>query len=160
MVDALFWGNKMSKAVQIRVSGLRDFGDRLKRLDSDMSNKIARAATASAAGVIKKIAVRKAPIAAEDYEVEGQKVPRGNVPKNIISKRLGKSESNLTSEHIVTLRAKRKDGYAARIGALNEFGTVNMAAQPFIRPAFDEGKDAALQAMTQRIHARLKKAGV
>ena len=82
------------------------------------------------------------------------------MPKNIISKRLGKTESGLTSEHIVTLRSKRKDGYAARIGSLNEFGTVKMAAQPFMRPAWDEGKDAALQAMVKRIEARLKKAGV
>jgi len=150
----------MARTVKIQVEGLKELGERLKLLDKDMSTKIARAATAAAAGVIKKIAVRKAPVAAEDYVVAGKKVPKGNVPKNTISKRLGKTESGLTSEHIVTLRSKRKDGYAARIGSLNEFGTVKMAAQPFMRPAWDEGKDAALQAMVKRIEARLKKAGV
>lgn len=44
------------------------------------------------------------------------------------------------------------------IGVYNEFGTVKMAAQPFMRPAFENGKNAALDAMLSRLRARIEKA--
>jgi len=149
----------MADAVTIKLKGFRELGERMKSLSQDMNLKIARAATGAAANVIKKRAVRKAPVAAEDYVVEGLKVQRGNLPKNIIAKRVKPSETELTSEHIVTVRGKRKNGYASRIGALQEYGTVKMQAQPFMRPALDEGGPEAIEAMRKRIEARLKKAG-
>lgn len=142
-----------------KIAGLKELGERMSTLKNDMALKVSRAATGAGASVIKKRAVRNAPVAADDYLVEGLKVEKGNLPKNIIAKRVKPSETDLTSEHIVTVRGKRKHGYASRIGALQEFGTVKMAAQPFLRPAFDEGKEEAVQAMINRVEARLKKAG-
>jgi HK97 gp10 family phage protein len=150
----------MAKTGTIKVEGLRELGQRIKKLNSDMANKVARAATAAASGVIRKSAVQKAPIAPEDYVVDGLKVSKGNIPKNIVTKRVKPSETNLTSEHLVVVRGKRKHGYASRIASLQEFGTVKMPANPFIRPAFDENKEKAIDAMKKRIELRLKKAGV
>jgi HK97 gp10 family phage protein len=38
-----------------------------------------------------------------------------------------------------------------------EFGTVNMPAEPFLRPAFDQEKGAAAQAIADRLSARIAK---
>lgn len=130
----------------------------MRALGEDMSRKVAVAATGAGARVIRDLAKQKAPVAAEDYVVEGQPVERGNLPKQIVSKQVPKSQRQLTSEHVVAVRGKRKHGYASRIGALQEFGTVKQAPQPFMRPAFDEGKDKALQAITDRLRARIAKA--
>jgi HK97 gp10 family phage protein len=152
----------MASSVTIRVEGLRALGERMKTMRADMAVKAARAATAAGAGVIKAGAKRRAPIADEPYTVRAGKGDKGvevqprNLPKNIITKRI---KSQLTSEHIVTVRGKRKDGYAKRIGILQEFGTAHAAAQPFMRPAFDEDKQAAIQAMRDRLEKRIKKAG-
>ena len=153
----------MASSITIKVDGLQQLGERMAKLSADMSTKIARAATGAAAGIVKKEAARRAPVAKEAYVVrqnEGDKgvlVQPKNLGKNVIMKKV---KSNLTSEHIVTLRAKRKDGYARRIGTLQEYGTANMPAQPFLRPAFDENTQKAIDAMKDRIEKRLTKAGV
>jgi HK97 gp10 family phage protein len=152
----------MAESITIRVDGLRALGERMKTMKADMAVKAARAATAAGAGVIKAGAKRRAPVADEPYTVRAGKGDKGvevqprNLPKNIITKRI---KSELTSEHIVTVRGKRKDGYAKRIGILQEFGAAHAAAQPFMRPAFDEDKQAAIQAMRDRLEKRIKKAG-
>ncbi|WP_287740057.1 HK97-gp10 family putative phage morphogenesis protein [Diaphorobacter sp.] len=147
----------MAKAT-VRVEGLRQLGAAMRSLGSDISKKVAVAATGAGARVIRKRAQQNAPIADEDYEVEGQHVPRGNLPKQIVAKQVPKSQRRLTSEHVVAVRGKRKHGYASRVGALQEFGTVKQQPQPFVRPAFDEGKGEALQAITERLRKRIERA--
>lgn len=145
------------------VKGLRELGEAFALLAADIQGKIGRAVTNAGAQVVKKRAIAKAPIAKEDYVVQahkgdpGVKVPRGNLRKKIAVKYLG-TRTGLTSEHIVFVRAKRKDGYANRIGILNEFGTVKMGPKAFMRPAIDEGKYDAAEAMKARLKQRIDKA--
>ncbi|MNY41310.1 hypothetical protein D3C86_1761160 [compost metagenome] len=40
-----------------------------------------------------------------------------------------------------------------------EYGTSKMAAKPFMRPAYDQNKEKAVQAIKDRISKRLEKAG-
>jgi HK97 gp10 family phage protein len=142
----------------VRIEGLRQLGDALRELGDDVAKKVAVAATGAGARVIRDLARQKAPVAPQDYVVEGQPVPRGNLPKQIVTKQVPKSQRKLTSEHVVAVRGKRKHGYASRVGALQEFGTVKQSPQPFMRPAFEQGKDKALQAITDRLRARVDKA--
>jgi hypothetical protein len=133
-------------AETIKVEGLRELGLAFKELSDDIQKKVARATTNAGAQVIKKLAAQKAPVADADYVVRNRKgdpgvlVPRGNLPKKISVKYLGK-QTNLTSEHIVFVKGKRKDGYANRIG-----------------PALEQGKDAAITAMKNRLKQRIDKA--
>ncbi|AMM23167.1 HK97-gp10 family putative phage morphogenesis protein [Variovorax sp. PAMC 28711] len=178
----------MAKSVTVQVDGLRELGERLKTLNLDMVNRIARAATAAGAVVIRDAAKANAP------------VKTGALKKGIVVKRLPKAESlGLTSEHIVTVstremkkytnksraavvelqgpiapvtsggktyRAKkllgRKENYVSSgdffYANFIEFGTVKMAAQPFLRPAYDLNKERAVAAIKDRIETRLKKA--
>jgi HK97 gp10 family phage protein len=140
--------------VRAEVKGLRELGEKLKQLSTKEALKIAKSATGGAAQVIKKKAKAKAAIAERAYIVrqnagdQGVLVQPGNVPKNIIAKKI---KSTLTSEHIVAVRGKRKDGYANRIGILMEFGTVKQAPRPFMRPALYNGKNEAIAVMKKRI---------
>lgn len=138
---------------KVEVKGLRDLGVRLSRLSSDVANKACRSATNAAAQVVKKPAISKAPS------------DTGNLKKNIIVRRIPKGETNLTSEHIVTVRQGKltdkqkqrgiKDAFYARFV---EFGTVKASPKPFLRPAFDENKSKAVTAMADKLKQRIDKA--
>lgn len=145
----------MASTVSVEVKGLRELGERMKGLSEAVNNRIARAATAAGAVVIRNAAQAKVP------------VDTGNLKKNIIVKRLPKGESSLTSEHIVTVRQgkltkKQKDKGLedAYYGKFVEYGTAKMPARPYMRPAFDQNKEKAVQAIKDRIEKRLNKAGV
>jgi HK97 gp10 family phage protein len=147
-------------ASRVEVKGLKELGQKLQQLATKDALKICKSATGGAAQVIKKKAKAKAVIAEKAYIVRRNKndsgilVQPGNVPKNIIIKQIG---SRLTSEHIVAVRAKRKDGYAQRIGILLEFGTVKQPPRPFMRPALSDGKNEAITVMKKRIVDGLNK---
>ncbi|ABX34281.1 phage protein, HK97 gp10 family [Delftia acidovorans SPH-1] len=141
-----------------KVEGLSALAKRMEALGDDMTRKTSVSATGAGARVIRNLAKQKAPIAPADYEVEGQKVPRGNLPKQIVVKQVPKSKRRLTSEHVVAVRGKRKDGYANRVGQLQEFGTVKQDPNPFMRPAFDEGKGPALDVIVKTLKRRVAKA--
>ena len=118
--------------------------------------------TSAAAGIVRKDAIARAPEHDEPHSVDGVLVQPGNLKRNIVRKKVAKSRTTLTSEHIVTVRGKKKDGYAARYGRLQEFGTVHHAPQPFLRPAFDNNRMRAVDEMKRvgqrRIEAAAKKA--
>lgn len=144
----------MAGNVTVKVQGLDALKAGMRGLTADMANKVARAASAAAAGVVRKAARTKAPR------------DTGNLQKNIIVKRLPKGETQLTSEHIVTVRkgkltAKQKGAglQDAYYGRFVEFGTVKMPPRPYLRPALDENIQPAIDAMRQRIRARLEKIG-
>lgn len=137
------------------LKGLRQLGEAMKALGDDMGLKVARSATAAAAQPIKKRA--KEIVRAQSYD-------NGYLFEAIITKRRPRGETNLTSEHIVTVRGrgkKKKDGsvtaYAPHASNV-EFGTVHMAPEPYLRPAFEQEKGAALDAMVKRLKTRVDKA--
>lgn len=145
----------MAETVQIK--GLRELGERMRSLSADMAGKVARQATAAGAGVARKNIRARAP------------VDTGNLQAAIVMKRV--KDSNLTEEYIVApSKGKRRDVRAAKRGEgklgkdayyahMVEFGTVKMAAQPFIRPGFDESVQPATEAIAKRLKQRLDKVG-
>lgn len=133
--------------LSIKVDGLNELGASMKALGDETAVSVARSMTNSAAQLVKKDAIARAPQSDEPHRVEDTEVQPGNLKKNIIVRRLPPARSDVTSEHIVTVRGKKRDGYAARYGRLVEHGTVNTSPQPFLRPALDENVTAAINAM-------------
>jgi HK97 gp10 family phage protein len=145
---------------RIQVSGLRELEQRMKKLASDVAIKAARSATAAAAAVVKK--------AAQDNIRKSPSIQTGSLLASVIVKRLGKSETNLTSEHIVTVRGRgKKRPYTAKGKRIEtaphahfvEFGTVNMPAEPFLRPAIEQNVQKAIDVMADKLRQRIEKAG-
>ncbi len=148
----------MPQVTRIEVQGLAALGARMERLKKELSTKAAWQATSAAAGVVKKAAIAAAPDYDKPHIVKDTLVQPGNLKKNIITKKI--SRTSLTAEYIVTVRGKKKDGYAARYGRLVEFGTINMSAQPYMRPALAKNIGDAIKAMAKKLERFLKKAGV
>lgn len=150
----------MATTVRVEVKGLRELGQALALLDKDIQKRVARAATNAGAQVIKKLAAQKAPVSQPEVTPN---VPPGYLRDSIIVRRQRRPDRRLTSQHAVTVRHKGakvlKDATNPyQVGIFNEFGTVKMSPQPFMRPSFDQGKEAALQAITKRLQQRIDKA--
>ena len=151
----------MMASVRVEMLGLKELGNAISLLSSDIAKKIAFAGVLAGASVIKKQAAKTAHVAEQSYiarqnnKDKGVLVQPGNIGKNVINKRI---KSELTAEYIVTVRGQRKDGYAARMARFIEFGTVKQAAQPFLRPAFESEKERAAQAIKDRLEKRILKA--
>lgn len=148
---------------RVHVSGLKELGKAMEGLSNKVALKISRSAVQAGARSIRKLAISKAPIAPEPYRVRANKADKDgvlvlpkNIQKNIVAKNVKKSR--LTAEAHVSIRGKRKNGYANRVAILQEFGTVNSPAQPFMRPAFDEGKLPAVELVKQKLQEGIAKA--
>ncbi len=143
---------------RVRVDGLRQLGERMKRLSSDIALKAAAQATAGGARKVKKQAqtnIKRSP-----------SVVTGTLHDAVIVKKLGKRDTQLTSEHIVTVR-RRKTGRKTKTkqasaphASFVEFGTVNMPAEPYLRPAIEQDQAGTIQAMLEPLRKRLAKEGV
>lgn len=143
-----------------KVEGLRELGEAMKALGNDVALRISRAMVNAGAQLVKKSAIANIE--------KSPSVDTGSLKSSVIVKRLGKNQTRLTAESIVTVRGKgkkKKDGTrdtAAPHAHFVEFGTVNMPAEPFLRPALDTNKTKAVDAMKakgkDRIEAAARKA--
>lgn len=151
----------MARTTSFEVKGLSELGQAMSELSLDIAKKIAFAGALAGAGVIKKAVAQKAHVAEKAYLVRQKKgdksftVQPGNIARNVVTKRI---KSPLTAEYAVVVRGKRKDGFAGRAARLIEFGTVSMSPQPFMRPAFEANKEAAANAVKERLIKRIAKA--
>ncbi len=149
----------MARVTTIRVDGLRELGEAMRKLSKDVAIRTARSATAAGARVIKKAAVTNIE--------KSPSVETGSLHDSVIVKRLGKGDTNLTSEHIVTVRGRGKvikkgknkgqRQTSAPHAHFVEFGTVNMPAEPFLGPAFTQHKEAAVTAIKDKLADRIAK---
>jgi HK97 gp10 family phage protein len=150
----------MPKVVTVKVEGLRELGERMRRLSSDVALKGARSATAAAATPIKK--------RAKEIIQANPSVDTRRLLNAVIVKRLGKNDDTdgATSMHVVTVRgrgkkSRKKDKQPATAPHAHfvEFGTVNMPAEPFLRPAFEQEKGHAVEVMASQLRKFIDKAG-
>lgn len=134
----------------------------MRELNADITEKIGRAAMAAGAKVIRDRARTLAPISDAPHQLGVRKneiAQPGNLRKNIITKRLQRNERSLTQQYIVKVRqGSGKAGKDAFYWSFVEFGTVKMAAQPFMRPAFEGGKEKAVEKIKERLKSRIDRA--
>jgi HK97 gp10 family phage protein len=146
----------VASTVTVRVEGLQALGEAMRELSRDVALRVSRQATGAAAQVIKRRAksnIRSSP-----------SVDTGSLLDAVIVKKIPNSQTRLTSEHIVTVRGKSRRGgrktktkqAIAPHARFIEFGTTNAPAEPFLRPAFDAGKEEAMQKMVERLRVRIE----
>jgi HK97 gp10 family phage protein len=145
----------VASAVTVRVEGLQALGEAMRELSRDVALRVSRQATSAAAQVIKRRAksnIRSSP-----------SVDTGSLLDAVIVKKIPNSQTRLTSEHIVTVRGKSRRGRKTKTkqaiaphARFIEFGTTNAPAEPFLRPAFDAGKEEAMQKMVERLRVRIE----
>ena len=146
----------MADTITFRMDGLQELGQRMRKLSEKVAKQAAGRATGRAAAIVKK--------AARDI-VKAQRVDTHLLEKHVISKKLAKSKTQLTSEHIVTVkkviyqRPGNKRVATRKVGSLVEFGTVNMPAVPYLRKGLSNNLDKAREAMRDTLDKAITKGG-
>lgn len=139
----------------VRIEGLSQLGEAMRELSADVQNRVARQATGAGAQLVKKgvqARLRANPT-----------VDTGLLLANIIAKKVPKSQTKLTSEHVVTIRKRdypKQRGKSRRntrqVGIYAEFGTVKETKEPFLQPGFESTKERAAQAIADKLKARIE----
>lgn len=149
----------MANAVSVKVEGLAEIREILQRMGRNtFTDKEVAAALRAGGTVVQKEAIAKAPQAAAPHKLgrRDKMVEPGNLKRNIrVARR--KDPSHFVS---VGVGVRSKAFYWRFL----EFGTVKMRARPFLRAAFEQTKQPALDAiiarLKKRVEAAARKAGV
>lgn len=128
-------------AESIRIEGLTELRRKLLTLPAKLRDRELRAATGAAAKVVRDEARARAP------------VDTGLTRDNIIAAR--RRAERYDEEYAVTVRHKGKG--RPFYWKFIEFGTVKLAARPFLRPAFESATYRAINAFRLRLARRLNK---
>lgn len=132
------------------LTGFKELADALRSLGPKVARNGLRRAVSAGAAVIRDDARQRAPVATgemrRDIMIKRERDARGGDTfgaKYSVFVRSGK-KSRLAGKG----RNVQKDSYYWKFV---EFGTSKMAARPFLRPAFASKRDAAVDAMGQKL---------
>lgn len=149
----------MAEVFTWKVEGLRELGEAMRELSADVARRVATSATGSAAKLVKRRA--KA-----NVEASPSVVTR-SLLNAIIVKKIPRSQTPLTSEHIVTVRGRASKSkkvskttqFIAPHAKFVEYGVPsrNIPAEPFLRPALETQKTQAVEMMKATLKRRIDK---
>lgn len=159
----------MADGVTFEVKGLRELKAALEKLPVELQGKVLAGAVNAGAGAIKKRAIELAPegVTGNLKRAIYQRTLRGLPPSQArvhISVRKGTARERrrvlaryragkMSGEDLVKW-AKNQAPYAHFV----EFGTVNMSARPFMRPAAHEKAGEAIEKMKAALKKRIESA--
>lgn len=141
--------------ISAKVTGLAELKRTLAALPDAVQTRVVKGMVASGASVIRQEAVLRAPVSTGPIS-EGHPPP-GTLKQAIYQARF---TANCTPSHEVWMvnvhrgkrfQAHQRGGQTVNLDAFYaswvEYGTVKMSAKPFMRPAFEAKKQAAVEAM-------------
>ena len=148
----------MSKITRSRIRGMKELKEKLKRVSDDMINKGGRSALRSAANVIRKEARLRA-------ERLGDPSTPERIADNIVVRwdrktfrKTGNPAFRIGVQGGAKGNAKRQGkGGDTFYWRFLEFGTKNMPARPFMRPALDAKQQEAVQRFVEVYKKQLDK---
>jgi HK97 gp10 family phage protein len=155
----------MANSEVVQVQGLDQLSRALKELPDRVARNGLRASVYAGAKVIRDEARLKAPVAIAALGPD--QPPPGTLKRSVIMKQIPELSGKSRQTFFVTVRHGKKYRKQGKKGNLSqdawywrfvEFGTVKMAARPFLRPAFDLRKNDALDAIKTRLAERIEQA--
>jgi len=139
----------------IQITGLADLEKRLLAFPDKLAANILGGAIRAGAVVIQKEARAKAPMSDEPHYLgKGSKrvlIQPGTLRKSIRVKKAPRKSRSVPIEYWVYV--SKRTWY----WKFKEFGTSNMPASPFMRPAFEAMKVKAVEAIRTYLAARIDK---
>jgi HK97 gp10 family phage protein len=149
----------------ISIQGFEDFKRQLALLPGRVGRNVLRGAVNAGATVIRKEVALRAP----EYTgpvAEGHPPP-GTLKRAVYQKQIAELSSAVQQTFFVGVRAGKRQQTLKRggktvnldayYGRFVEFGTSKMSARPFLRPAFEAKKEAAIEAMRAYMAERIPK---
>lgn len=132
----------------VRMDGIKDLEFKLGALDKALGKKLLRQAVRASAKPIRDEAARLAPRRVSEP-------PRGTSRYHPAGKELHRSIKVRSAGRLPgsTLAVQVK---TAPHGHLLEFGTIHMAAQPFMRPAYDTQKGEAIRTFREVLGKKIE----
>lgn len=148
----------------VQIKGLAELNRALSQLPDRLARNVLRGSVAAGAAVIRREARERAPRAVGP-------MPAGQPPPGTLKRAIYSAQARRLSGllqqvyHVGVVSGKRakigkaksgksKDAYYWRFV---EFGTVKMAAQPFLRPAFEAKKLEAVEAIRRYMAERIER---
>ena len=141
-----------------QILGLKELNSALKELPARIAKNVLRGATSAGAAVIRVEAKAKAPV--YTGSVAKGHPPPGTLRRAVYQKQIRELSSLVKQTFYVGVRigkSARKKGVDAFYWKFVEFGTSNMAARPFLRPAFEAKKLEAVEAIKKYLTERIPK---
>lgn len=135
----------MPDAITVKVAGLREIEQRLLLLPQKLARRHLAKAVGRGGRVLRDLARAKAPVG-----------ETGELRKNIIAR----VRANLKQNKVTATVGVRYRGAGTQdpgvYAMFQEFGTEHAPAQPFLRPALDEGAQPAIAATVETLREGLE----
>lgn len=137
------------------LQGFKELADALRELGPRVARNGLRAATSAGAAIIRNDARSRAP------------VDTGEMKKDIQMKRERDTKGEMSAKYSVFVRSGKKSRLSGKARNIQkdsyywkfqEFGTSKAPAQPFMRPAYDANKEAAVGKIGEVLNERIQKA--
>ena len=147
--------------VDMKLDGFKELAEAMRELGPRVAKNFLRSAVQTGAALIRDEAKLLAPVSTPGEKSANQS-PSGTLKRAIAIKRERDSRDIFSAKYSVFVRAGgmkgvnaygKTDAFYARFV---EFGTSKMAAKPFLRPAFDHKKEAAVTAIGVRLDERIQ----
>lgn len=142
-----------------KVDGLKELNEALKQLPERVARNVLRGAANAGTSVIRKEVQQRAPV--YTGEVSAGHPPPGTLKRSIRQAQQRQLSSLVQQTFHIGVRAAttRSKAGAKIVGAYYwrfvEFGTSKMSARPFLRPAFEAKKLAAVEAIRAYLAERI-----
>lgn len=142
--------------------GLKELQQALKQLPDRIAKNALRGSVSAGAAVIRKEARDHAPVYQE--QVQAGHPPAGTLKRAVYQKQINELSNAVKQTFFVGVRAGKKYQKQGKNGQLSqdayyaswiEFGTSKMSARPFMRPAFEGKKTAAVEAIRAYLEKRI-----
>lgn len=141
------------------LTGFKELAEKLKQLPKKVAKNGLRRAVSSGAAIVRNDARKRAPVAT------------GEMKRDIMMKREKDKQGGSTTGAVysVYVRSGKKSRLAGKKRDVErdsfywkfvEFGTKDMPAQPFMRPAFEANKDEAVAAIGKTLNEAIQAAAV
>lgn len=147
----------------VRIEGLKELAAALRALPEKVARNGLRAGVYAGAKVIQDEARLRAPV--YTGPVEQGHPPPGTLKRSIIMKQIREESGPRNQVFYVLVRSGKKYRKQGKKGDKSqdafywrwvEFGSMKMAARPFLRPAFEAKKQAAVEAMKEKLAERVE----
>ena len=140
------------------IEGLKELQAAMKQLPQNIGRNVLRGAVSAGASVIRKEARDKAPV--YQGRIPAGHAPAGTLRRAVFQKQIREASSWFKQVFFVSVKSgkkQQKKGLDAYYWRFVEFGTKKMAAQPFLRPAFESKKHEAVEAIKRYLATRIPK---